>query len=370
VPPSPLGKGTKALLVLALTGVIAAGIKASASLLVPLLVAAFVAAASQPLVDYLTARGLPTFLAVLLTILAALGLVVGFGALLGAALGAFGESLPRYNEGLERAKLQLAGVLSAWGLSRGAGSVAGFELGEAAEKILATIALATPGAISAFGIVLFVIIFVLLEAATFRRKMGRALDWMPEQFEGVRNATQDLKKYLLVKSALSALTGVLSGAICASFGLDAALLWGLVAFVLNFIPNIGSVIAVVPPLGLALVQYGPGRALGILLGYLLINNLIGNLLEPKVMGRALGLSPLVIVLSVIVWGWLLGPIGALLSVPITTTLKILFANTEDLRWVAVLLGSGDGSEEEAYIARRIDERRSRMRLTTDGVTSA
>jgi AI-2 transport protein TqsA len=368
--PAVPGKGTKTLLMLALGVVVAAGLKASASLLVPLLVAAFIAAATQPVVDYLTERGLPTFLAVLVTILAVAAFIVGFGALLAVAVGAFGESMPSYQAGFSRAKLQIAGWLGAWGLSRGAASVQGFELEGLAERLLAELALATPGAVSATGIVVFVMIFILLEAATFRRKVRRALHWAPQYFEDVRHAGDDLKKYLLVKTALSAVTGLLCGIVCALFGLDAALLWGLLAFLLNFIPNIGSVIAAVPPVAIALVQYGFGRAAGILLGYLVINNLIGNLLEPKVLGRALGLSPLVIVLSVIIWGWLLGPVGALLSVPITMTLKILFANTEDLRWLAVLLGAGDGSEEEAYIERRAEARRERVRLTTDGVSSA
>ncbi len=131
---------------------------------------------------------------------------------------------------------------------------------------------------------------------------------------------------------------------------------------LNFIPNIGGIISAVPPLVVALLQYGPARALGILAGLLFIHNIIGNLLEPKIMGRALGLSALVVLLSVIIWGWLLGPVGALLSVPLTMLIKLLCANTEDLRWVAVLLGSGDGSAEQAYISER-EKTRQRARLT-------
>jgi AI-2 transport protein TqsA len=356
--PAALGKGTKTLLVLALAVVIGAGLKASASLIVPLLVAAFIAAATQPLVDYLESRGFPTFLAVLATMIGAAACIVGFGALLAVAISDFSDSVPAYRRSIAHGKLQAAAWLTDHGLSRGAASVASFDVAEAAERLLGKAALAMPDAVSAAGIVLFVLIFVLLEVASFRRKMHRGLHWLPQQFEHVRHAVEDVKKYLFVKTALSAATGVLCGLLCMAFGVEAALLWGLLAFVLNFIPNIGSIIAVGPPLAIALVEYGPGRALAILGGYLIVNNVIGNLLEPKIMGRALGLSALVVVLSVIIWGWLLGPIGALLSVPLTMTLKLLCANTEDLRWVAVLLGSGDGRGEVAYIAKRDLERKS------------
>jgi AI-2 transport protein TqsA len=284
--------------------------------------------------------------------------VVGFGALLAVAISDFGESVPGYQLSIAHGKQSAAAWLGAHGLSRGAASVASFDVAEAAEHLLARVALAVPEAISAGGIVLFVLIFVLLEVASFRRKMHRGLHWLPRQFEHVRHAVDDVKKYLFVKTALSAVTGILCWLLCVALGIEAALLWGLLAFMLNFIPNIGSIIAAAPPLALALIAYGPGRAVGVLAGYLLINNVIGNLLEPKIMGRALGLSPLVVVLSVIIWGWLLGPVGALLSVPLTMTLKLLCANTEDLRWVAVLLGSGDGGEEVAYIAERRLARRS------------
>lgn len=347
-----LGKGTRALLVLALAVIAAAGLKAAASLVVPLLVAAFIAAATQPLVDWLESRGLPTAAAVLATMFGAALCVVGFGALVALAIGDLGDSLPGYERSIARTKLQVVGWLSAHGLARAATSVARFDVAENLETAAARLALEVPEALTAAGIILFVMIFLLLEVASFRRKMRHALHWVPAQFDHVRRAVDDVKMYLLVKTAVSAATGVLCGISCVLFGLEAALLWGLIAFVLNFIPNIGSVIAAVPPVGLALIQFGPGRALGILCAYVVINNLIGNLLEPKIMGRALGISPLVVVLSVIIWGWLLGPVGALLSVPLTMTVKLICAHTEDLKWIAVLLGSGDGHEEAEYIVER------------------
>ena len=118
-----------------------------------------------------------------------------------------------------------------------------------------------------------------------------------------------------------------------------ALLWGLVAFLLNYVPNLGSIIAAVPAVLLALVQYGVGHALLVLMGYVAVNMLLGNLLEPVLMGRRLGLSTLVVFLSLVFWGWVWGPVGMLLSVPLTMIAKIFLENTRDLAWLAVMLDS-------------------------------
>jgi hypothetical protein len=133
---------------------------------------------------------------------------------------------------------------------------------------------------------------------------------------------------------------LLATALCLALGVDFPFLWGLLAFFLNFVPNIGSVMASLPPILMALIQHGPGRALLVMLGYVVINMVIGNMLEPRLMGRRLGLSTLVVFLSLLFWGWVWGPIGMLLSVPLTVVLKILLEHSEDFRWLAVLLGPG------------------------------
>ena len=140
-------------------------------------------------------------------------------------------------------------------------------------------------------------------------------------------------------------TGVLCGAWVAICGVDFPILWGLLAFFLNYIPTLGMFIATVPPVVVALIQLGPGSALLVLAGYLVLNFTLGNFVEPRVMGRALGLSPLVVILSMVFWGLLWGPVGALLAVPLTMVFKILLASTEDLRWAAVLLGSKEWFEQ-------------------------
>ena len=137
---------------------------------------------------------------------------------------------------------------------------------------------------------------------------------------------------------MSLITGTLVALWVTLLGIDFPLLWGLLAFLLNYIPNIGSILAAVPVMLLALVQFGVGSALLVAVGFLAINMVMGNLIEPRVLGHGVGLSPLVVFLSLVVWGWVLGPVGLLLSVPLTMTLKIALESSDETRWLAILLG--------------------------------
>jgi predicted PurR-regulated permease PerM len=124
----------------------------------------------------------------------------------------------------------------------------------------------------------------------------------------------------------------------AAVGLDFPLLWGLLAFVLNYIPTFGSFIAAIPPIALALVQYGIGKAVIVLIGYLLVNVVMGNIVEPRVMGHSMGLSPLVVFVSLLAWGWVLGGVGMFMAVPLTMALKIILDSDPSSHWIAVLMG--------------------------------
>jgi len=139
---------------------------------------------------------------------------------------------------------------------------------------------------------------------------------------------------------VSFFTGMTAGVWVGVLGVDFAILWGLLAFLLNYVPTIGSILAAVPPVPLAFVQFGPGKALLVAAGYIVINVVIGNLIEPRIMGKGLGLSTLVVFLSLLFWGWALGTIGMLLSVPLTMVVKIALEGHPNTRWAAVLLGSG------------------------------
>jgi AI-2 transport protein TqsA len=144
-------------------------------------------------------------------------------------------------------------------------------------------------------------------------------------------------------------TGLLVGLWTLAVGLDFPLFWGLTAFLLNYVPTVGSLVAAVPAVALGLVQLGPGGALLVALGYIVINVTIGNLIEPQVMGRGLGLSPLVVLLSLLFWGWVWGPLGMLLSLPLTMVLKIMVENVPQLAWLAVLMGPAHDARKEPRV---------------------
>jgi predicted PurR-regulated permease PerM len=131
-------------------------------------------------------------------------------------------------------------------------------------------------------------------------------------------------------------------------------LWGLVAFLLNFIPTVGSFIAAVPAVLLALVQLGAFEASLTLVGFVVVNLIMGNVLEPRWMGRGLNLSPLVVFVSLVLWGWVLGPVGMLLSIPLTIMLKIALESQDETRWIGVMMGAGKRIESESLTEKLVD----------------
>ncbi|MBN1606402.1 MAG: AI-2E family transporter [Polyangiaceae bacterium] len=361
--PIKLGRGTQALLLLGSAVIIALGLKSAAAVVTPLLFAALVAAATTPVVALLQRLRVPTPLAVAITVLLVLGALVGLGALVMLAGTDLSASLPRLEASLLKVQRQLASGLQSHGLARVATSLATLDARDLIGAVFTGLVLGMPGVLSGLAVVFFVSVFILMEAATFRSKLSRALGWDPDRFIDARRAIAEVQRYLFVKSATSAGTGFLCGVWCLAIGLDNAVMWGLVTFLLNYIPVVGSVVVTVLA-GLAgLVELGVADGLLLLGGLAVINVLIGYLLEPRVLGRAVGLSPLIVIVSIVFWGWLLGPSGALLSVPLTMGVKIVLAHTEDLRWLAVLLGPGEGRHEHEYAEQ---QRLTRLTRRSDG----
>jgi len=198
--------------------------------------------------------------------------------------------------------------------------------------------------LSDFVFVLMTTAFIMAEAAGLPRKLQAALghDAEVDRFGSIIG---DIQEYLSIKTKISLVTGLLAWLLCAAVGVDYPLLWGVIAFLLNFIPNLGSIIAAIPPTLLGFLLLGWERGLVVAIGYVAINTVMGNIIEPKVLGKRLGLSSLVVFLSLVFWGWIWGPLGMFLSVPLTMVVKILLEYSDDMKWIAVLLGSGAEMEE-------------------------
>jgi predicted PurR-regulated permease PerM len=171
-------------------------------------------------------------------------------------------------------------------------------------------------------------------------------------FKQPRQFLHSLGRYLGIKTIVSLVTGVAAWIITWSIGLDFPLLWGMLAFLFNYVPTIGSIIAAVPAVLLALIQLGVGEATTTAIGFLAINMVFGNIIEPRLMGYGVGISPLIVFTGLVLWGWIFGPVGMLLSVPLTMTLKMALESDERTRWIAILIGSERDAEYALEIARK------------------
>jgi hypothetical protein len=195
---------------------------------------------------------------------------------------------------------------------------------------------------------LIVMIFVLAESGSYAQKMLEVLRVRGPDLTRFRSITQDIQKYLGIKTAASAATGLLATLTCVIFKIDFPLLWGLLAFLFNYVPAIGSILAGIPPVLLGLILHGFWPALGVMACYLIINVTIGNFLEPMLLGERFGISTVIVILSVLFWGFVWGPVGMLLAVPLTMLVKVMLDNSSDLRWISALMGknTSDGGDED------------------------
>jgi predicted PurR-regulated permease PerM len=186
-------------------------------------------------------------------------------------------------------------------------------------------------------LILLTVIFILAENTRFGDKLRIARGNKNSQ-AWLGELSSSIHGYLEIKAAISAVTGLLIYIWLTILGVDYAVLWGLIAFLLNFVPTVGSFIAAVPAVLLALVQLGFASAGLTLLGFVVVNFVMGSAVEPRWMGKGLNLSPLVVFVSLVLWGWVLGPVGMLLSIPLTIMVKIALATNEDTRWISIMLG--------------------------------
>jgi predicted PurR-regulated permease PerM len=188
-------------------------------------------------------------------------------------------------------------------------------------------------------LILLTVVFILLEAADFPKKLQAALKKPEGSLSTIEKFSRSANRYVVIKTLISATTGITIWLWLLILGVDYPVLWGTLAFMLNYVPNIGSILAAIPATLLALVQLGVGSAFLTALGFLVVNNILGNIVEPKLMGRGLGLSTLVVFISLVFWGWVLGPLGMVLSVPLTSLVKIALESSEETRGLAIMLGS-------------------------------
>ncbi len=328
-----------ALVILASFIIVVAGMKAASSILVPFFMAVFIAVICAPPLFWLQRKGVPKLLALSL-ILAAI-LVVGllFGALIGPSLNDFLKSLPDYQARLSTHIATLMNWLREKGVNIPAEEVSGALHPGWVMSLAGGIFSALSGVLTNAFLILLAVTFILLEAADFPKKLHVVLKNPERAVSTIERFSQTAKRYMVIKTLISATVGLVIWLWLLILGVDYPVLWGTLSFLLNFVPNIGAILAGLPVAFLALVQLGVGSALLTILGFVVVHIVVGNIIEPRLTGKGLSLSTLVVFLSLVFWGWVLGPIGMILSVPMTSLVTIALESYEKTRGLAFMLGS-------------------------------
>ena len=330
----------KFLIVSAAFVIVVAGLKMASSMVVPFLLAVFIAMIVSPLLDCLKQRRVPSSIAIVLII--SLILLVGLilGAVIGSSVDSFRQDIPVYSAKLAVMSEAIQQGLAQWGVAIDTQQWQNSFDPSAVMRWVGS-ALASFGNVMTNSVlILITVIFILAENTSFGDKLRIARGDQDTQ-AWLAELSSSIHGYLAIKAAISAVTGVLIYLWLTILGVDYAVLWGLIAFLLNFVPTVGSFIAAVPAVLLALVQLGLGSAGLTLLGFAVVNFLMGSAIEPRWMGKGLNLSPLVVFVSLVFWGWVLGPVGMLLSIPLTIMVKIALGANEGTRWLSVMLGGSE-----------------------------
>jgi predicted PurR-regulated permease PerM len=332
-------QGIRFLIIAAALVIIIGGVYQAQSVLVSFLVAVFLAMLGTPPVRWLERKRIPSVAAVLIVVTGMIAILLVVGGLVGTSLNNFMDDLPSYQQRIREQVSVLKEMLVTKGIHVTDKMLLEY-INPGAVIRLAVGMLGELGpALSNILLILLTVVFILLEAASFPVKLRAVLGDPQQAFPQFTRFVDDIQRYMIIKTGISLTAGILIGIWLSILGVDSPVLWGFLAFLLHYVPNIGSIIAAIPVVILTLVQLGIGRAVLTAAVYLVVGFILGNVVEPRLMGRRLGLSTLVVFLSLVFWGSLLGLIGVVLCIPLTMTLKFACENNKSTRWVAVLLGS-------------------------------
>lgn len=340
---SPLGDGMRVLLTGAAAVVVLAGLQAARDIIVPVIMACFLAIVSYPITAFLQKKlRFPHWLSVLCTVLVDFSFLFGIGGLMNLLAGSLSSDIQTVYMPLFAEKYTaFMNFTKAMGweqhISNLIGSPQDFLSGKMILDISTLIMNKALTCVTVITLVLILMTFFLAEAPRFERNVNKISGEEGLNLRLFTNALQGIQRYLLIKTLISLITGILSWLLCLYMDIGFAPLWGIVAFTLNFIPTFGSIVAAIPPIILSLLMGGTVDALITATGYLVINMSLGNGIEPILMGKQFGIAMSVILLSVLLWGWIWGPIGMLLAVPISVLIKLALENSRDLKWIAMLL---------------------------------
>ena len=333
------------LISLAAICIIIASMKAAAPILNPLFLSIFIAVICIPSLSWLNKKGFSSTLAVTLVMCALFVIIGTLGVYVASSVDEFSQQLPSYQHNLKQQTATMVQWLEVHDIQQAVDmdTIKEFDASKAMKFVGGLIA----GLGTVFAdmfLIQLTVIFLLFEGYVLPRKIQLAFGDSSFNHHSLA-IINSINQYLAIKADTSLVTGLLITLWLTILGVDFPILWGVIAFMLNFVPTIGSIIAAIPTMLLTLVQLGIDSTLFVALGYLLVNMVVGNIWEPRIMGKGLGLSTLVVFLSLTFWGWVFGSVGMLLSVPFTMIAKIVLEQNPDTRWIAIFLGSEDDLPE-------------------------
>lgn len=321
----------RALQAVAALVVIVAGLKFAGDFCMPVLLGIMVAAVSSPVTTWMLRKGAPPIAAAAAVLGLDIAVLGSLASLFFLAASDLQERLPMYVARYQRLSTLADRFMHRHGLDGADASLLHLSqfLGDAAGRFA--------GMATLMVVVLLVAFLALCELTIMGDKLRSLSPNANEQFERVDRIVREVQLYLGVKFWTSLTAGFASFVLLKLLDIGPALLVSLTLLVFRFVPNVGSAAATVFAVAIAFAEQGMGSAIGVGIGFLVINTLIGNIMEPRMLGRTIGMSPFVVLLGMLFWAWMWGPIGALLSVPILTVFKFVCENTQALNWISKLM---------------------------------
>lgn len=351
--------------------VLLAGLQALAWLIGPVMLAFVVVVTVQPVAERLRARGLPTWASTVLLVAMVYAVIVVLAGIVVVSLARLVTILPQYRAEATALVGDVTGLLAAQGVGApGLREItASLDLG----RVVGAAGVVLSGVVGLAGSLVFllsVLLFLSLEAGGFRAKLAVLAAARPAAAAALVDVVRGTRRFLVVTTIFGGLTAVADVVLLLALGVPLALLWGLLAFITNYVPYVGFLIGVVPPALLALLGGGWSLAITVVVLYTVINFVICSVVQPRFIGDAVGLSLTVVFLSLGFWAWLLGPLGAVLAIPLTVLVKGLLLDADPrTRWVSALLAARAEAPHTESGAGATTEIGTSDRSAQDGSTS-
>jgi AI-2 transport protein TqsA len=316
------------------------GIRATAWLIGPAFLALIVVIALYPVQPWLRRHNWPLWLTTPVLVVLVVGLLVSFALVVVVSLARLAELLPQYADRADELRASVAGSLSSFGVEPDQLQDAVSAVSPA--KVVALIGAVLAGlsaTLSSLVFLLCLMLFLSVEAGGIERRLAAVAADRPELESALRSFAHGTRSYLLVTTVFGLIVGVLDGAMLAIIGVPLPVLWGLLSFITNYIPNVGFIIGLVPPALLALLTLGVPEMLLVIAVYCVLNFVIQSLIQPRFVGDSVGLAMTTTFVALVFWAWLLGPLGALLAIPLTLLIKALLVDVDPTaRWATALAG--------------------------------